>query len=107
MNIPSYERLQQDLGSTYVLGVGQWVTPVPAQLIALRRGTPMNAQYEAYEAELLLPPGVDLPQVSCAVGAGQTVWPLLLLSPKQPGPDGRHRMQMTFQTQRFTGASGP
>jgi hypothetical protein len=98
MSIPSHERLQHDLGSTYLLGVGLWDTPVPATLVAVKQGVPMSERYCCYSALLALPMGLDLPQVSCPVTADGAAWPLLLLTPLGPGADGRHLMQMVFHT---------
>lgn len=96
MDIPSFERLQQDIGRTYLLGAGQWHTPVPAQLKAVKLGVPMSERYCAYSALLSLPAGVDLPQVSCAVQAPDAMWPMLLMTPVGPGEDGLLLMQMVF-----------
>lgn len=98
MSIPSFERLQQDIGRTYLLGAGQWTTPVPAELRAVKQGVAMNERHLCYSALLALPRDVDLPQVSCNVDAGDASWPLLLLTPVLPGADGRPLMQMVFHT---------
>lgn len=98
MSIPSFERLQQDIGRTYLLGTGQWTTPVPAELRAVQQGVAMNEHYLCYSALLALPREVDLPQVACNVDAGDASWPLLLLTPVRPGEDGRPLMQMVFHT---------
>lgn len=98
MSIPSFERLQQDIGRTYLLGAGQWFTPVPAELRSVNHGVAMNKHYQCYSALLALPREVDLPQVSCTVSAGDESWPMLLLTPVRPGEDGRPLMQMVFHT---------
>lgn len=107
MTIPSFERLQRDIGRTYLLGVGQWVTPVPAELRSVKPGLAMSERYRCYSALLALPPGVDLPQVSCAVSAGDESWPLLLLTPVRPGDDGRPLMQMVFHTSVVSEPAAP
>lgn len=96
MSIPSLERLRADVGSTYLLA-GPWEGRLPAELVAATEGVPMNKRYRCYHAELALPAGVRLPQLSCDVHAGDDVWPMLLLTPGAPHPDdARQRMHAAF-----------
>lgn len=97
MNIPSFDRLRSDVGQTYMLA-GPWPGFVPAELLGVREGMPMNRRYCCYSAELALPEGMRLPQSTCTVTAGPDSWPYLLLTPMGPGEDGRQVMQMVFHT---------
>ena len=97
MSIPSLERLQADLGQTYVLmGVGD--AGVPAELRKVSQGIPMSERYHCYSALLALPPGMGLDQLSCTVCAGADQWPYLLLTPVGVDQDGCQLMEMVFHS---------
>lgn len=96
--IPSLERLRRDIGSIYALR-GPWAGELPVELIDAGEGIAMNKRYRCYHAEFALPPGVQLPQVSCELRAGDDAWPMLLLTPGAPDPDdARQRMHAVFHT---------
>lgn len=97
MSVPSLDRLRADLGQTYWLA-GPWDGPLPAELKKVRERVAMNARYQCYSADLALPQGVRLPQVTCTVTGGGDSWPMLLLAPIGPLDDGRQLMQMVFHS---------
>jgi hypothetical protein len=94
MTIPSLDRLRSDIGKTYLLS-GPWAGQIPAEVKATAEGMPMTPRHCCYSATLALPIGVQLPQATCIVTAGQDEW-LLLLTPVGPGEDGRQSMQMVL-----------
>jgi hypothetical protein len=92
MSIPSLARLRADIGQTYQLR-GPWHGELPVELVAADEGVAMSRRHACYHAEFALPQGVQLPQVSCDVRAGDDLWPMLLLTPAAPHPDDtRQRM---------------
>jgi len=96
MNVPSLERLRCDLGHIWQLS-GPWAGELPAELVDAAEGVAMNSQHQCYHAELAMPAGVQLGQVSCTVRSGDDEWPLLLLTPGAPVKgDARQRMHIVF-----------
>lgn len=96
MSVPSLERLRSDVGRTWRLS-GPWAGELPAELVDATEGVAMNRRHRCYHAELALPPGVRLGQVSCTVRSGDDEWPLLLLTPGAPAEgDARQRMHIVF-----------
>lgn len=93
--VPSLERLQRELGGTFHLA-GPWQGELPAELMELHQGVPMDEHHQCYHAVFALPPGVQLPQLACTVRCGEDAWPWLLLTPARPAADGRQRMQTVF-----------
>jgi len=92
MKLPTLDRLSRDVGSTYLL-LGSWGCQVSAELRSASPGVPMNKRHCCYAAEFALPPGVQLPQSSCTLIAGDDTWSGLLLTPIGPDEDGRQLMQ--------------
>lgn len=95
MTIPSFERLQSDVGQTYVLS-GEWEGQVVAELRYVSPGVPMNSRYCCYSAKFALPEGLGMNQAVCTVTAGGDQWHHLLVTPMGPDEDGRQLMQMVF-----------
>ena len=95
MSVPSFERLQGDIGLTYQLS-GPWGGPVAADLRYVSQGVPMNSRYCCYSAGFALPQGIGMAQATCTVSAGSDQWHCLLLTPLGPDEDGRQLMQMVF-----------
>ncbi len=106
MSIPSFDRLRADLGQTYLLS-GPWEGLLPVELKSVVEGVPMNHHYCCYRANLALPEGVQLPQLTCTVTAGTDSWPFLLMTPIGPGKDGRQLMQMVFHSLISQAAQAP
>ncbi len=96
MNVPSLERLRCDIGRIWRL-IGPWSGELPAELVDATEGVAMNKHHQCYHAEVALPEGVRLGQVSCTVRSGDDEWPLLLLTPGAPAAgDARQRMHIVF-----------
>lgn len=95
MSVPTLERLRADLGERYLL-VAEDGSGLPAQLCDVTLGLPMSQSYVCYSAQLALPAGAQLPQLSCTVLAGTERWEHLLLTPVGSDAQGRQRMQMVF-----------
>jgi len=96
MNVPSFERLRCDVGRTWRLS-GPWAGELHAELVDASEGVAMNKRHQCYHAEVALPVGVRLGQVSCTVRSGDDEWPWLLLTPGPPAADdARQRMHIVF-----------
>lgn len=95
MSIPSFERLESDVGRLYVFS-GEWEGHVEAELRYVRRGVPMNARHCCYSAKFALPAGIGMSQATCTVSAGADSWDHLLVTPMGPDDDGRQLIQMVF-----------
>ncbi|MBK5007313.1 hypothetical protein IAE33_001682 [Pseudomonas sp. S60] len=99
--MPSYAELEGAPAEGFALQVapGQYVQ---VERVALRVGVAMNADYECYAAIFALPQGVVLPQAvfrlrGPAVQAQEWV---LLMTPTQPEPDGRHALEAVIHRLR-------
>jgi hypothetical protein len=103
LNIPSFERLSQEVGKSCVLLSAVQGAHV-VELVAVSEGTPMNARHRCYSAEFALPFGAFLSQGLFTLTSGQDVWPDLLFTPIGPDEDGRQLMQLFFH---FAIASTP
>lgn len=94
MNLPSLERLRDEIGQTYWLTAPTGVR-IAGELRGARAGVPMNERYCCYSAHFALPPGVQLPQALYTVQCGDESWSLLLV-PVGPGADGRALLEAVF-----------
>jgi len=100
MNIPSLERLRCDLGRIWRIS-GPWAEELQAELVDASEGVAMDKRHHCYHAEVALPAGVRLGQVSCTVRSGDDEWPLLLLTPGAPvAGDARQHMHIVFHVAR-------
>lgn len=95
MAIPSFERLQSDVGRVYAFS-GEWDGLVEAELRYVRLGVPMNSRHSCYSAQFALPAGLGMAQATCTVSAGTDQWHHLLVTPTGPDEDGRQLIQMVF-----------
>lgn len=95
MTIPSFERLQADIGRLYVFS-GEWEGHVEAELRYVTRGVPMNSRHCCYSAKFALPEGLGMSQATCTVSAEDDRWHHLLVTPMGPDDDGRQLIQMVF-----------
>lgn len=95
MTIPSFERLQSDIGRVYAFS-GAWDGQVEAELRYVRLGVPMNSRHCCYSAKFALPAGLGMAQATCTVSAGAEQWHHLLVTPIGPDDDGRQLIQMVF-----------
>ena len=97
--MPSYEYFAQATGRPFRLQV-ELEQIVDIELQQVDRRVPMNARYECFSLQFLLPQGLALPQALYRLsGPDGATWELLL-TPVRPDADGRSCLEAVFHREK-------